>query len=303
MALWPYRTRSAPRILADYDTARERDRAARAAAAAAEPDAKCAALDALTDTLTRRAETDPERIEADPEHPPASDPAPKLPEHLAAAAARVTEVGPRKVADPEAARRLAALDEPARSEPPARAAETAPAPAQNGKRPRGKERRKATEPAKRRRKRAADDARAQRRAELTADLERAADTPALLVAMARLTWADSHDGAECPADRIPGAADLAGWLPACPEDVWEALAVAERDAGGGVAWLSSTGPALAGVGIEGAHGRGGTDRPHGCGGASALAQPVGAAASASARAVGRCVAAAGPGGGGGRDTR
>ena len=167
------------RILADYDTARERDRAARAAAA--EPDAKRTALDALTGSLTRRAETDPERIEADPEHPPASDPAPKLPEHLAAAAARVTEVGPRKVADPEAARRLAALDEPARSEPPARAAETAPAPAQNGKRPRGKERRKATEPAKRRRKRAADDARAQRRAELTADLERAADTPALLV--------------------------------------------------------------------------------------------------------------------------
>ena len=72
--------------------------------------------------------------------------------------------------------------------------------------------------------------------------------------MARLTWADSHDGAECLADRMPGASDLAGWLPACPEDVWEALAVAERDAGGGVAWLSSTGPALAGVGIEGAHG-------------------------------------------------
>ena len=34
------------------------------------------------------------------------------------------------------------------------------------------------------------------------------------------TAADTaHDGAECPDKRIPAPADLAAWLPECPDDV------------------------------------------------------------------------------------
>ena len=81
-----------------------------------------------------------------------------------------------------------------------------------------------------------------------ATLEAPPDPAAVLAAMARLTWADANDGAECPAHRLPTSTDLAGWLPECPAAPWDEVAAAERAAGpGAVEWLSSVGGALAGA--------------------------------------------------------
>jgi len=47
-------------------------------------------------------------------------------------------------------------------------------------------------------------------------LDSASGAAAILEALARATWTKAHDGAECPAERIPSAADLADWLAECP---------------------------------------------------------------------------------------
>ena len=50
-----------------------------------------------------------------------------------------------------------------------------------------------------------------------------ASTPAeVLRHLAAATWPPAHDGAECPDNRIPTPADLADWLPECPEATEEA---------------------------------------------------------------------------------
>ena len=49
-----------------------------------------------------------------------------------------------------------------------------------------------------------------------------------------------HDGAECPADRIPAPGDLFRWLPSCAPATWDAVTAAEIAHGpGAVAWLSN----------------------------------------------------------------
>ena len=46
-----------------------------------------------------------------------------------------------------------------------------------------------------------------------------ATTPAtVLKAVARLQWAETHDGEECPADQIPSEADLCGWTWKIPKE-------------------------------------------------------------------------------------
>ena len=49
---------------------------------------------------------------------------------------------------------------------------------------------------------------------VTRDTARTADE--VTEAVARWCWWEEHDGAECPAHRIPKAAELAEWLPECP---------------------------------------------------------------------------------------
>ena len=61
-----------------------------------------------------------------------------------------------------------------------------------------------------------------RGAELGAALQNAAAVPAILDALARAVWFNAHAGAECPAVRIPTPADLAEWLPECPDAAREA---------------------------------------------------------------------------------
>ena len=60
-------------------------------------------------------------------------------------------------------------------------------------------------------------------------LETAADAAAILEALARATWAKAHDRAECPDKRIPAPADLAAWLPECPDDVLQDASELLRD--------------------------------------------------------------------------
>ena len=113
---------------------------------------------------------------------PAADP-----EHAPAPAPPTTpEAAPAAVPEPEhklpehLVRRLGNLAATERAEAEAPAADAAPAPA--------------------------------------ATLEATPDPAAVLAAMARLTWADANDGAECPAHRLPTSTDLlvAGWLPGVP---------------------------------------------------------------------------------------
>ena len=66
----------------------------------------------------------------------------------------------------------------------------------------------------------------------------------------RMTWADAHGGGECPAARLPTAADLAEWLPVCPVDVWEATAAAERVACPDAIGLLSVAGVFAGADLE-----------------------------------------------------
>ena len=90
-----------------------------------------------------------------------------------------------------------------------------------------------------------------RAAELRAALDAALDAAAVVEALARATWYNAHDDAECPAHRVPTPADLAAWLPKCPpKDRAEADARLSALLGRPAAWFSITyngTPALYGV--------------------------------------------------------
>ena len=75
---------------------------------------------------------------------------------------------------------------------------------------------------------------------LIEDLLAATDPTEILRHVARATWAKAHDGAECPADKIPTAAGMGSWLHEAPPEAWaEALAAEmERAAPGMVLWVS-----------------------------------------------------------------
>ena len=76
-------------------------------------------------------------------------------------------------------------------------------------------------------------------------LETAESAAAVLEALARAIWAKRHDGAECPADRIPAPGDLFRWLPSCAPATWDAVTAAEIAHGpGAVAWLSNVADVL-----------------------------------------------------------
>ena len=76
-------------------------------------------------------------------------------------------------------------------------------------------------------------------------LETAESGAAVLEALARAIWAKRHDGAECPADRIPAPVDLFRWLPECPPSAWDEVTAAELAHGpGAVAWLSNVADVL-----------------------------------------------------------
>ena len=76
-------------------------------------------------------------------------------------------------------------------------------------------------------------------------LETAESGAAVLEALARAIWAKRHDGAECPAGRIPAPVDLFRWLPECPPSAWDEVTAAELAHGpGAVAWLSNVADVL-----------------------------------------------------------
>ena len=78
-------------------------------------------------------------------------------------------------------------------------------------------------------------------AELAAARMAARTADEILTAEARIAWAKmpEHDGAECPADRMPAPVDLFRWLPECPPAAWDEVTAAELAHGpGAVAWAS-----------------------------------------------------------------